>query len=199
MTQRARERGASQRMRLRLRRRSTAWRRLSLLDDTSPRHSAPPRYASEKSVRDSFDSVLTGTFDGRSLRAPPSLSPATEHSVSNSGIRAPAPEGISLRAITVSFGSESGVDEDPLSQVGCRESSKARNSRSDCSETDMMAVHYAMRRQAVHSLSWSIGMTPCFPPPNEGTYLFRFNSCRLSARTYRAPASLINSCNRRPF
>jgi hypothetical protein len=69
--------------------------------DTSPRHSAPPRYVSEKLVRDASDSALTGTSDGRSLRRPPpSSSPGSEPSVSDSSIRAPLPERTPLRAAT---------------------------------------------------------------------------------------------------
>lgn len=113
---------------------------------TSPRHSAPPRYVSEKSVRDAIDSALTGTFDGRERRLPPpSSSPGTEPSVSNSSIRAALPERTPLRAATLLFESETGPDENRLSQAVRSESSNTRNSRSDRSATGMIDVDYAMR------------------------------------------------------
>src|SRR5215469_10953323 len=114
-----------------------------LLAFKSPRHSAPPRYVSEKSFRDAIDSALTGTFDGRSLRLPPpSSSPGTEPSVSNSSIRAALPERTPLRAATLLFESETGPDENRLSQAVRSESSNARNSRSDRSVTGMIDVDY---------------------------------------------------------
>ncbi len=115
-------------------------------EDTSPRHSAPPRYVSEKLVRIAIDSALTGTFDGRSLRLPPpSSSPGAEPSVSNSFIRATLPERTPLRAAILSFESETGPDENRLSQVVRSESSNIRSSRSDRSATGMIDVDYAMR------------------------------------------------------
>jgi hypothetical protein len=113
---------------------------------SSPRHSAPPRYVSEKLVRDAVDSALTGTSDGRSLRRPPpSSSPGTEPSVSNSSIRVALPERTPLRAATLLFESEPGPDENRLSQAVRSESSNTRNSRSDRSATGMIDVDYAMR------------------------------------------------------
>jgi len=122
-----------------------AWRRSISLAATSPRHSAPPRYVSEKLVRDAIDSALTGTFDGRSLRLPPpSSSSGTEPSFSNSSIRAALPERTALRAVTL-FESETSPDENRLSQAVRSESSNARKSRRDRSATGMIDVDYAMR------------------------------------------------------
>jgi hypothetical protein len=50
------------------------------LADTSPRHSAPPRYVSENSLSDDTKSLFTGMFNERALRRPVTISSATEHS-----------------------------------------------------------------------------------------------------------------------
>jgi hypothetical protein len=124
---------------------SAAWHPWISLAVTNPRHAAPPRYVSEKLVRDSIDSALMGTFDGRSLRLPPSSSsPGTERSVSNSSICAALAERTPVRAITLLFESETGPDENRPSQAALSESSNARNSRSDRSSLSMIDVDYAM-------------------------------------------------------
>jgi len=119
---------------------------------TRPRHSAPPRYVSEKLVPDSTNSVSTETSDGQSGSAAVAVSPVAEHSAPIRDIVTRRSEGASLASGNFWFDSEAGSDDGPL-QPGRDVSSKARNSRSDCSVTDIVGVDYDIRATALHKTS----------------------------------------------
>src|ERR1035438_8494518 len=120
-------------------RRFDGLRQSTSLADTRPRHSASPRYVSEKLVPDSTNSVSTETSDGQSGSAAVAVSPVAEHSAPIRDIVTRRSEGASLASGNFWFDSEACSDDGPL-PPGRDVSSKARNSRSDCSVTDIVGV-----------------------------------------------------------
>jgi hypothetical protein len=105
-------------------------------------------------VSDDTKPLVTGMSNERPLRRLGAISSATMHSALYRKILGGSSDGASPGSRSFWLGSDGRSDKGPLLDAGRSESSKTRNSRSDCNETDIVvAVDYAMRARALHRYS----------------------------------------------